>query len=103
EIPRPVQTLRACRQLRTPEGCVLVMDARVADSFTAPGDEVERFQYATSILHCLPACLSDNPSAETGTAMRADDVRAFARDAGFADVSILPIEEKFHRFYRLDD
>jgi 2-polyprenyl-3-methyl-5-hydroxy-6-metoxy-1,4-benzoquinol methylase len=102
EIPRPVQTLRACRQLRAPSGCVLVMDARVAEEFTAPGDEVERFQYATSVLHCLPACLSEIPSAKTGTVMRTDQVRTFAHGAGFAKFEILPVEEKFHRLYRLD-
>ncbi|MET9266673.1 methyltransferase domain-containing protein [Amycolatopsis sp. NPDC004079] len=101
ELPRPVPTLRTCRCLRSPDGAVLVMDARVRDAFTAPADEVERFQYATSVLHCLPACLADPPSAGTGTVMRADDVRAFARDAGFAEVDVLPVEERFHRLYRL--
>jgi SAM-dependent methyltransferase len=101
EMARPVEVLAECRRLRAEDGVVIVLDARVADEFAAPGDEVERFQYATSVLHCLPAGLADSPSAGTGTAMRADEVRDYARRAGFARVTELPIEDRFHRLYRL--
>lgn len=101
EIARPVEVLRACRALRAPGGCVLVLDAKVADAFTAPADDIERFQYATSVLHCLPACLSGPDSAGTGTVLRQGMVRAFATGAGFADVRALPVDDRFHRLYRL--
>jgi SAM-dependent methyltransferase len=101
EIGHPVAVLRACGALRAADGCVLVMDARVADAFTAPGDDVERFQYATSVLHCLPACLSTEDSAGTGTVLRVDAVRALAVEAGFAQVYPLPVTDRFHRLYRL--
>jgi hypothetical protein len=101
EMARPVEVLRACRAMRAPDGTVLVMDAKVAERFTAPADEIERFQYATSVLHCLPACLAEQPSAGTGTVMRVETVRDYARRAGFADVRLVPVEERFHRLYRL--
>ncbi|GAA1766873.1 class I SAM-dependent methyltransferase [Luedemannella helvata] len=101
EVPRPVEMLRTCRELRRDGGSVLVMDARVAPAFVAPADEVERFQYATSLLHCLPACLAAEDSAGTGTVMRPDQVRGFARAAGFADAQVLPVQERFHRLYHL--
>lgn len=101
EIGQPVEVLTACRRLRAENGTVLVMDAKVAEQFVAPGDDVERFQYGTSVLHCLPACLSSTPSAGTGTVMRPDAVRAFAREAGFATAIVLPVEDRFHRLYRL--
>jgi SAM-dependent methyltransferase len=101
EMSRPVEVLRACRALRAKGGTVLLMDARVAPRFTAPGDEIERFQYGTSVLHCLPACLADAPSAGTGTVMRPDAVRAYATAAGFAAVTVLPVSDRFHRLYRL--
>jgi SAM-dependent methyltransferase len=101
EIPQPVELLRCCREACTENGAVFVMDARVADAFRAPADEIERFQYTTSVLHCLPACLAVQPSAGTGTAMRADLVRRYAAAAGFSAVSVLPLEDRFHRFYRL--
>jgi len=101
EIAAAVEVLAACRALRAGGGTVLVLDARVAETFTAPGDEIERFQYATSVLHCLPACLSIQPSAGTGTAMRPSTVRDYAARAGFAGVELVPVEERFHRLYRL--
>ena len=38
--------------------------------------------YGWSVTHCLPTQLVDQPSAATGTAMRADTVRAYARETG---------------------
>ncbi len=101
EMARPVEVLRSCRALRAAEGAVVVMDARVAEAFQAPADEVERFQYATSVLHCLPACLAEQPSAGTGTVLRVATVRAYAASAGFADVEVIPVDDRFHRLYRL--
>jgi SAM-dependent methyltransferase len=101
EMSCPVEVLRACRALRAPQGTVLVMDAKVAPAFTAPGDEVERFQYGTSVLHCLPASRTDPAAGGTGTVLRPDAVRALATEAGFAAVTVLPVEDRFHRLYRL--
>jgi SAM-dependent methyltransferase len=98
EMGRPVQVLRSCRRLSA-DGSVLVMDARVANAFDAPGDEVERFQYATSLLHCLPAGLAEQPSEATGTVLRVDSVRAQAAAAGFTRVEVIPIGDRFHRLY----
>jgi hypothetical protein len=33
--------------------------------------------------------------------MRADTVRRYAAEAGFADVEVLPVEHDFFRLYRL--
>jgi hypothetical protein len=93
--------LRAMRGLLVEGGSVIVADERVADSFTAPGDEVERLMYGWSVLHCLPVGMAEQPSAATGTAMRPDTLREYARAAGFRDVEVLPIENDFWRFYRL--
>jgi 2-polyprenyl-3-methyl-5-hydroxy-6-metoxy-1,4-benzoquinol methylase len=101
DMSRPVDALRTARSLAGGDGAVLVVDEKVADSFTAPGDEVERLMYTYSILCCLAAGMSDQPSAQTGTVMRADTLRRYAREAGFADVDVLPIEHDFFRFYRL--
>jgi SAM-dependent methyltransferase len=101
EVPRPVEMLRSCRAMRGDRGCVLLMDARVADQFAAPADEIERFQYTTSVLHCLPVCLCEPGSAGTGTVMRQGAVRRYAHDAGFSSIETLQIDDRFHRFYKL--
>jgi SAM-dependent methyltransferase len=101
DMSRPVEVLRTLRGLAAEDGAVVVMDERVADAFTAPGDEVERLMYTYSVLCCLPVGLADTPSAGTGTVMRADTVRRYAAEAGFAEVEVLPIEHEVFRFYRL--
>ena len=101
DLSQPVSVLSAMRRLAAEDGVVLVMDERVADTFTAPGDEVERLMYTYSILCCLPAGLADRPSAATGTVMRTDTLRGYAEEAGFARLEVLPIEHETFRFYRL--
>jgi 2-polyprenyl-3-methyl-5-hydroxy-6-metoxy-1,4-benzoquinol methylase len=101
DMSRPVEVLRALRSLAGEEGTVLVMDEKVADAFTAPGDEVERLMYTYSVLCCLPVGMAEQPSAATGTVMRTDTLRRYAQEAGFADVEVLSIEHEVFRFYRL--
>ena len=101
DMSQPVDVLRSLRGLAADDGAVVVMDERVADTFTAPGDEVERLMYTYSVLCCLPVGLADTPSAATGTVMRADTLRGYAAEAGFAEVEVLPIEHDVFRFYRL--
>lgn len=101
DMNHPVEALRAARNSLTDGGSVLIADERVAERFTAPGDEIERLNYGFSVLHCLAVGLLDEDSAGTGTAMRPDAVRAYAAEAGFGRVEVLPIEHDFWRFYRL--
>ena len=61
-----------------PGGTVLVMDEKVAETFTAPGDDIERYMYGYSIFVCLANGLADRPSAATGTVMRPDTLRRYA-------------------------
>jgi predicted O-methyltransferase YrrM len=102
DMSRPVEVLEAVRRAVRPDGLVVVMDEAVADEFTAPGDELERFMYACSIFVCLPDGMSSTPSSGTGTVMRRDILGGYAREAGFGGVEVLPISDfGFFRFYRL--
>ncbi|HVM14372.1 MAG TPA: class I SAM-dependent methyltransferase [Egibacteraceae bacterium] len=97
----PVGALRAMRALAAEDATVLVADERVADTFTTEVDDGERFQWGWSAVHCLPCALADPPAAGTGTIMRTPTFRRYAHDAGFADVTVLPIDNDFWRFYQL--
>lgn len=97
----PVAALRQMRSLRSPTGTVLVIDERVADTFTTDVEAGERFQWGWSALHCLPTAMCSPPAAGTGTLMRAPTLRRYAQAAGFADIDVLPIDNDFWRFYRL--
>jgi 2-polyprenyl-3-methyl-5-hydroxy-6-metoxy-1,4-benzoquinol methylase len=101
DMADPVGALRAMRALAAPGGIVLIADEKVAEEFTAPGDDVERFMYGWSALHCLPAGMSDSPSAGTGTVMRPAVLRRYATEAGFSTVAVAPIEHDTWRFYLL--
>ncbi len=102
DLGNPVAALRTMRRLAGDKGAVIVMDERVGDTFTAKGNEVEWMMYGWSVLHCLPVGMADSrPSAGTGTVMRADTLRGYAREAGFREVEVLPTENFFFRFYRL--
>ena len=102
DMSQPVPVLRAVRDLLAPGGAVLVADERVAERFTAPGDETERLMYGYSIVFCLANGLADRPSVGTGTVLRPDAVEQMAREAGFSRMTVLPVEHDTFRFYRLD-
>jgi 2-polyprenyl-3-methyl-5-hydroxy-6-metoxy-1,4-benzoquinol methylase len=101
DMSYPVEVLRACGALLTDGGSVVIGDERVADRFGAPGDDLERFYYGFSILHCLPVGMVGEGAAGTGTVMRSETVRRYAEEAGFRTFTVLPIENDFYRFYRL--
>ncbi|MGH9152305.1 MAG: hypothetical protein ACRD03_07910 [Acidimicrobiales bacterium] len=82
-------------------GSVLVVDERVADRFTAPGDLVERMRYGWSVVCCLPTAMVTQPSAATGTVLRAGLLREYAARAGFSTVEVLDVDNDLFRFYQL--
>ena len=106
DLPDPVAVLRTMRQLTDGRGdsggAVLIVDERAAETFQAPGDDMERFFYGFSVTTCLPDGLSTQPSVGTGTVMRPDTLRAYALDAGFSSTAILDIEHEQFRIYRLN-
>lgn len=101
DMSNPVAALATMRRLANPGGTVLVMDERVGETFGAVGDLVERMYYGFSLGVCLPAGMADEPSAATGTVMRPGVLRDYAKQAGFADIEVLPLEHDLYRFYRM--
>ena len=101
DMTHPGAVLGACRRSLAPDGTCLVVDARVADRFTAPAGRIDRIAYGWSVVDCLPAVLGAEGTAATGAVMRPATLAAYARAAGFAGLEILPIEDPGWRFYRL--
>jgi hypothetical protein len=77
------------------------MDERTAETFTAPGDPVERFFGAASAVWCVPQGLTGPDPQPAGALMRIDALHALAAQAGYAGSEVLDIEHPFWRFYRL--
>jgi 2-polyprenyl-3-methyl-5-hydroxy-6-metoxy-1,4-benzoquinol methylase len=101
DIGDPVAGLAGIRSALADNGVVLIADERVADAFTAPGDEVERMMFGWSVLHCLPAAVVEGGPGAVGTALRAETLHRMAAEAGFSASETLPIDNDLFRFYRL--
>ena len=103
DLARPTEVLSSIRKSLDHDGVVLIADERVADSFSAPGDLMERMMYGWSITHCLPASLAEQPSAGLGTVLRSDTVRRLGTEAGFSKIVVLDTDAGFFRLYTLSD
>ncbi len=101
DMSDPVGALETMRRLAGDDGTVIVMDERTGETF-AEANDIEPILYGFSVLHCLPVGMADQPSAATGTVMRADTLQSYAEEAGFSRFDVLPIENFFFRFYRLE-
>lgn len=101
DMADPVSALTTMRRLAGDSGIVVVMDEKVSEAFSPDGDEVEQLMYGFSNFICLPDGLSHRGSVGTGTVMRPDTLREYAREAGFADLEVLPIDTDLWRFYKL--
>jgi 2-polyprenyl-3-methyl-5-hydroxy-6-metoxy-1,4-benzoquinol methylase len=101
DMSRPVDALRAARGMLTESGSVIVADELVAEEFTAPAPELERFHYGWSVVACLPAAMGDPQTSATGAVMRPATLRRYAEQAGFAGVEVLPLTTDTWQFYRL--
>jgi hypothetical protein len=84
-----------------PCGSVIIADELVADDFTAPAPELERYHYGWSVVACLPGAMGDPHTAATGAVLRPATLRRYAEQAGFSGAEILPLATENWRFYRL--
>jgi len=101
DMTRPADALRVARSMLVPSGSVLIAEERVEDEFTAPASDLERYHYGWSVISCLPAVMGDPQTAATGAVLRPATLRRFAREAGYRNVDVLPLETQTWRLYRL--
>jgi 2-polyprenyl-3-methyl-5-hydroxy-6-metoxy-1,4-benzoquinol methylase len=102
DMSQPVPVLRSIRRMLKPDGIALIADERTEDAFTAPAEVTDRVFYGYSLFMCLPAAMTERPTAATGTVMRASTMARFGAEAGFSQVDRLdePALDML-RFYRL--
>ena len=100
DVPDPVGILRTMRSLAGTSGTMLVVDERTEDTFTVPTNEMERFFYTFSTLHCLAVSMQ-NDGTGTGTVIRPDTVRRYAAEAGFSTAEMLDVDHPQFVLYRL--
>jgi 2-polyprenyl-3-methyl-5-hydroxy-6-metoxy-1,4-benzoquinol methylase len=100
DVPDPVGILGTMATLAGQNGTVLVVDERTEESFTVPSNEMERLFYSFSTLHCLAVSMQ-NDGVGTGTVIRPDTMRGYAREAGFSTIETLDVEHPQFLLYRL--
>ena len=100
DMAHPVRILRAFRQLLAGNGSILIVDMKAAETFSAPGEELDRYLYGWSVMSCLHDGMQGG-GVGTGTVMRPGTLRAYALEAGLPHFEIVPIEHDSWRFYRL--
>ncbi len=105
DMSDPVAALAACRSLVADDGVVLIADMAADDEFAAPADELQRFLYAFSVLHCLPVGIADASkpaeSAATGALLRPRALRELAAAATFGSAEPIDIPHDKWRFWVL--
>ena len=101
DLAEPVAALAVMRRLAAEDGFVVVADNAVAEEFSAPGSEVDRLIYGSSVLVCLPTGRAHDHSAATGAVMRPSTFERYAAEAGFTSVDVAAVPHPFWRFYRL--
>lgn len=89
DMTQPAGVLASVRRILRPGGVALVADEKTEDAFTAPGGQAERFFYGFSILTCLPAVMTEQPTAAIGTVLRSDTMRRLGTEAGYRTVERL--------------
>ncbi len=77
------------------------MDEKMSETFQPDAGDVEQLMLGFSYFVCLPDGMARLGGAGTGTVMRPDTSLAYARQAGFSDIEIMPIEPDTWSFYRL--
>jgi len=89
DMARPVDVLAAVRRLLRPGGTLLIADEKTEDHFTPGAGEAERLYFGYSLFACLPAVMTERPTAAIGTAIRAETMRRLGLEAGFGSVERL--------------
>ncbi len=103
DMAYPDRVLATARRQLADGGTLLVMDEATDEHLVAPSaDPVQRLFAGISPLWCLPQGITGPDACPIGTVLRPDRLRELAADAGFGEVTVLPIEHPLYRFYRLD-
>ena len=102
DMTQPATVLASIRRMLRSDGVALIADEKTEDTFTAPAGDAERLYYGFSILTCLPAAMTEQPTAAIGTVIRADTMARLGSEAGFSNVERLDEPElDMLRFYRM--
>jgi len=95
DLGDPVGALERARQLLAPDGAVLLVEPRGADTVSENLNPVGRMFYAVSTMFCTPTALAQEGTA-LGTLAGSAALADVAVCAGFAQVRPVSVEAPFN-------
>ena len=98
DLAEPEETLSEIRSRMTPGGALMVMEPRAADRLADNSNPLGTVYYGFSLFHCMTQSLAQGGPG-LGTCMGPAKTMALLRDAGFSEVSELPIKSQTNIFF----
>ena len=98
DFAAPVDTLKAMRDLLTPDGVLFVVEPKAADRLEDNCNSIGTMYYGFSVFHCMTQSLAHGGPG-LGTCLGPARARALMREAGFSSFDILDIKSQVLAFY----
>lgn len=98
DLNDPVGTLSDIRTRLAPNGALMVMEPRAADTIDGNANPLATAYYGFSLFHCMTQSLAGGGPG-LGTCMGPAQTIALLREAGFSQVAALPIRSQTNLFY----
>ncbi|MGE0231791.1 MAG: class I SAM-dependent methyltransferase [Flavobacteriaceae bacterium] len=98
DIADPAAALAGIRARMRPGATLFVMEPKVADRLADNVNPMGTIYYGFSLFHCMTQSLAED-GAGLGACMGPERTMALIRDAGFSNVSTLPIKSQTNSFY----
>ncbi|WP_136656294.1 class I SAM-dependent methyltransferase [Nitratireductor sp. XY-223] len=98
DLAEPEATLVEIRSRMAPGGALMVMEPRAADRLADNANPLGTVYYGFSLFHCMTQSLAQGGPG-LGTCMGPEKTTSLLRDAGFSEVSELPIKSQTNMFF----
>jgi SAM-dependent methyltransferase len=98
DLTEPEETLAAIRARLAPDGALLVMEPRAADSLEDNVNPLGTVYYGFSLFHCMTQSLARGGPG-LGTCLGPERTMDLMRRGGFSRVEMLPIKSQTNLFY----
>ena len=98
DLAAPVETLRAIRARLKPEGVLMVIEPKAADTAEGNRNAIGTMYYGFSVFHCMTQSLAQGGPG-LGTCMGPAHIGELMREAGFSRVDALDIRSNVLSFH----
>jgi SAM-dependent methyltransferase len=97
----PLGLIRSIRQALNPGGRYVCLDINCSDKLEENAGPLGAMFQSVSILYCMTTSLAHNGAGLGTVGLPESRLKEFAKQAGFADVRRVPLENPFNNLYEL--